>query len=217
MGRRNFPDSISRRNLLKLSGTGLALATLPTMSVTAKGTDANPEDVDPDDPETVRRFLENFYNSSDSDAAIAAWSGLTDEQEAAVIEMEEELLTIETEITQNDSDGPSTMAVPRSYSHTVYGSGPTGRLFKFEHTINWSISNGNVLSYSGTTNGNAGGICWNYKGIDNSWYSTGSGYFISHKVGKVRHPCANKTYNPYSYLQGNGSGVGSVVDASSDL
>lgn len=94
-----------------------------------------------------------------------------------------------------------------------------GRLFRFDHTIEWEIDPGNnyVYNTSASSSGNAGAICWTYNGLHDYSLDDSQTYFTSYRKGKVTHDCADKTYYPYSRLRGYGDGSGVTLSASSDL
>jgi hypothetical protein len=84
------------------------------------------------------------------------------------------------------------------------------------NTIEWNadITNDTVSSVSRSTSGRSPPPFWEYRGVNDTDFSTSADSFDSYVEGKVDHeqPLGD-TYYPYLELRGNGDGSGETLRA----
>ncbi|MGQ3330669.1 hypothetical protein [Halorubrum sp. FL23] len=215
------PDpEFSRRKAVKLAGASLVGASLATTSVAAKSTDVpDPASVNPDDEESVKEFLKSYLQLETVEEAEATWSGLTDDQEQAVVAAlhkygETRTKTVSTN-RRTSSDSVSVQAIPVSYNQTVEHIVLGQVIYYMTHTIEWEIvaPYTTVSGISTSTTGGTNVPFWEWRGVSDSDLNTYSSYFDSYVQGEVEHTVPNNTYNPVIELRGNADGSGEVLQS----
>lgn len=158
---------LSRRKLLKTMGvsvTGLGLTGISTATATA-------QDVD---EETVEELLHELLNADDQEAFLAQ---LSEDKRQAVLNATSNVTVESTEpvVSQasvsSDAISPAAQTTYSKFHRVNVRSASQNWLilFYYDHTLDWTVENGDVISASVTTSGGTDLVLWGYYGDVDSY------------------------------------------------
>lgn len=165
----------SRRNILKTAGItmGAGIAGLGAVTGSAAAEKSiSHEDVDPDDPESVERFIRRSYELGETKQVIQAYQNLSEKQLQAVRDGIDRLSTVTLETTERTTSTDVTpMSVWIERTATLEKSAPFQTIHKTTHTLGFQVfpEYDLVAQPSHSSTGSAPAPFWYHNGLFSSY------------------------------------------------